>query len=294
MRSIQVEYLSKNGIRFHHSISQYPNDTVDFQCAESHYMFELFLLLSGSVTYNIEGKFYEVHPMEMIIIPPNELHSIKIDASKPYERMVLHFAPDLLPSFNDLDILAPFNTAKNTFAHIIPRNFLEHSNLLNLMYKCKEHCKEKSKYIDLRLARTILQIVESLNEIISQLLSSDNQPVEPINLKTISASCIQYVNANLTGDTDLYTIANALNVSASHLQFAFKKEIGITLHKYITNQKMQLARNLLMRGQSAQSVARELGYEYYSTFYNNYKKLFGIIPTSLTEIQRKYWENIDV
>ena len=269
MRSIQVEYLSKNGIRFHHSISQYPNDTVDFQCAESHYMFELFLVLSGSVTYNIEGKFYEVHPMEMIIIPQNELHSIKIHASKQYERMGLHFAPDLLPSFNDLDILAPFNTAKNTFAHIIPRNFLEHSKLLNLMYKCKEHSKEKSKYIDLRLARTILQIVESLNEIISQLLSSDNQPVEPINLKTISASCIQYVNANLTGDTDLYTIANALNVSASHLQFAFKKEIGITLHKYITNQKMQLARNLMMRGQSAQSVARELGYEYYSTFYNN-------------------------
>ena len=293
MRSVYIEYLSKNGIRFHHSISQYHGDDIDFQRAESHYMFELFLLLSGSVTYNIEGKLYKVHPMEMIIISPNELHSIEIDASKPYERMVLHFSPDLMPSFNDLDILAPFNTAKN-FAHIIPRDFLERSNLLNLMYKCKEHCKEKNKYIDLRLARTILQIMEALNEIISQLTSLDNQSAEPANIKTLSAACIQYVNANLTGDTDLHTIANALNVSTSHLQFAFKKEIGITLHKYIANQKMQLARKLLMRGQSAQSVSRELGYEYYSTFYNNYKKRFGVLPTSLTEIQRIHWENIDV
>lgn len=292
MRSVYIEYLSKNGIRFHHSISQYTDIENDFQRAESHYMFELLLLLSGSITYNIEGKSYKIKPMEMIIIPPNELHSIDIDVSVPYERMVLHFSPDLLPSFNDLDILAPFNTTKN-FAHIIPRSFLEHSNLLNLMYKCKEHCKEKNKYIDLRLARTILQIMEALNEIVGQLNSS-NQYAEPANVKTLSAACIQYVNANLTGETDLHTIADALNVSASHLQFSFKKEIGITLHKYIANQKMQLARKLLMSGQPAQSVARELGYEYYSTFYNNYKKQFGVLPTALTEIQRMHWENVDV
>ena len=141
--------------------------------------------------------------------------------------------------------------------------------------------------------RTILSIVELLNEIVNEINSlDDTRP--PAQLNSIPSLCIDFVNKNITNDTSIQTIANTLNVSASHLQFIFKKEIGITLHKYITNQKMQLARKLLMQGEPAQSVAKTLGYEYYSTFFNNYLKRFGIAPTALAEIQRMHWENIDV
>ena len=106
---------------------------------------------------------------------------------------------------------------------------------------------------------------------------SSNTPSKVYN---ISSLCIQYVNENLTKNLKAADVANALNISATHIQHTFKKETGVTLHYYIFRQKMQLAKLLLSQGQSAQSVASTLGYECYSTFYLNYMKYFQSPPST--------------
>ena len=117
MRKTFIEYKSKNGIRFHHSVTTFDDDYKSDQKAETHYMFEVLLLFSGSIEYSIEGQHFKISPMDIIVVPPNKLHTVKVDPSIPYERMVLHFAPELLPSFSDIDILAPLT---DNITYIIP------------------------------------------------------------------------------------------------------------------------------------------------------------------------------
>lgn len=292
MRHIITEYLSKNGIRFHHSISTQENSQQDILRPESHHMCEIILLLSGSVKYKIEGQSYDLSPLDAIIIHPNKFHSREIAPNTPYERMVLHFAPDLLPSFADLNLLSSYNDS--FLPSVLPKAIIEKSNFIDLMQQCKDLCLHPNKYTDLRFIGIILQIVETLNEIILSL-DSANRSI-PIKVDKISHACIQYINQNLTDKEKIspQNIAKALHISTSHLQHAFKKELGISLHSYIFNQRMQLARKLLLQGQSPQAVSNLLNYEYYSTFYHNFVKRFDATPHSFTVIQQKSRNNIDV
>ena len=283
MRRIFKEYISKNGIRFHHSVSTQENGKQDTLIPETHPMCEIILLLSGSVKYKIEGRSYDLSPLDAIIIHPNKLHSREINPPVPYERMVLHFSPDLLPSFADLNLLS--NYAGAFLPSVLPKKIIEKSNLIELMKQCETLCQTRNKYTDLRFVSLILQIVETLNEIILKLDETNALP--PIKVDKISHSCIQYINLHLT-DKDKLTpqnLAKELHISASHLQHTFKKELGISLHAYIFNQRMQLARKLLLQGQSPQSVSNLLNYEYYSTFYHNFIKRFGAPPHSFNELQ---------
>lgn len=290
MRHIFTEYFSKNGIRFHHSVSTY--ESQDTLRPESHHMCEIILLLKGSVTYKIEGQTYHLSPMDTIVVQPNQLHSREIDPQSPYERMVLHFAPDLLPSFADLPLLSSYENSLPS--PILPRRIIEKTNFVSLMEQCVALSSGESKYTDLRFISIILQIVETLNEIVLAL--SEEQPLRPIKVDKISHACIQYINEHIT-ERELLSpekIAAALHISASHLQHTFKKEIGVSLHKYVSNQRLQLARKLLLQGYSPQAVCNHLNYEYYSTFYHSFVQRFDATPNSFTEIQQKSYKNTDV
>ncbi len=281
MRHIISEYFSKNGIRFHHSISTLENGSQETLIPESHHMCEIILLLSGSVTYKIEGQSYHLSPYDAIIIHPNKLHTREIDPSLPYERMVLHFSTDLLPSFADLNLLSNYN---NFLPTVLPKKIIEQSNFIHLMQACEKLCENQNQYTDLRFVSLILQIIETLNEIIIQL--DEANILSPIKVDKISYNCIQYINENLTNKDKLtpQNLANELHISTSHLQHTFKKEMGLGLHAYIYNQKMQLARKLLLQGETPQTVANLLNYEYYSTFYHNFVKRFGAPPHSFNNI----------
>ena len=289
MKHFIVEYTSKNGIYFHHTVS---TNQPEWR-SESHQMYEIFLLLEGSVEYRIEGQIYHLKPMNVLVIPPQKLHSLKIDTTKPYERMVLQFSANILPTFFNSNLF--FNNNNDIFSPpiVIPQKYVKKSNFPDLMNHCRELCLSKHKYIDLRLVGTILQIVETLNEMI--LTVDKNNAVLPIEAAKTSTACIKYINDNIT-DKDKLTpqkIAQELHISPSHLQHTFKKELHITLHAYILHQRMQFAKKLLLQGNSPQSVSDQLGYEYYSTFYHNFMKHFGRTPSYYTNFQQVLLENTD-
>ncbi|MBQ8394722.1 MAG: AraC family transcriptional regulator [Clostridia bacterium] len=277
MRNILTEYISKNGIRFHHSVTTYEDGYRDTLAPETHQMCEVIFMLSGEVKYKIEGRYYHLSPLDAIIIHPNKLHSREVDFSQPYERMVLHFSPELLPSFADLNLLSGYNGS--FLPSVLPRKIIEETELRDLMHKCEALCQTENPYKDLRFVGIILQIVEVLNEVISKL----DERSAPVKVDKISHECIQYILRHLTEKDKLSPrhLANELHISVSHLQHTFKKELGITLHRYITDQKMQLARKLLLQGQTPQAVSDLLDYEYYSTFYHSFVKRFGSPPNAL-------------
>ena len=120
----------------------------------------------------------------------------------------------------------------------------------------------------------LLQIAECIHKI--KAMATEGKLLAPQIIKTnkISYLCIEYINQPLSLDS----LEKVLNISASHIRQTFKKEVGLTLHKYILVQKMQYANRLLSQGIPPVSVAEQLGYEYYSTFYENYVSYFHQSP----------------
>ena len=88
-----VEYNSQNEIYFHHSVSTFEEHKTFIRKPETHLQCEILFLLSGKVTYKIDGDSYEVHPGEMILLNMYELHTMYSDPSEPYERIVFAIFP---------------------------------------------------------------------------------------------------------------------------------------------------------------------------------------------------------
>lgn len=73
------------------------------------------------------------------------------------------------------------------------------------------------------------------------------------------------------------------HLNPDYLNRVFKKAKGISINKFIINQRMSLAMELMKGGLSATAAAQEVGYQNYANFVNMFKKVYGKLPSQLGE-----------
>ena len=114
---------------------------------------------------------------------------------------------------------------------------------------------------------------------VETLISSEYHLIpQPKSTNELLQSIIKYINENITKNVSTLDISSMLGISESYLYRFFKQKMGITLHHYIQNQKLQYALSLLNQGLLPQYVSNYLGYDYYTTFYTQFKRRFGRSP----------------
>ena len=74
-------------------------------------------------------------------------------------------------------------------------------------------------------------------------------------------------------------MAHRLSVSVSTLTQTFKKDMNISIYQYILRKKLILAQQKIQDGESVTSAAIQCGFNDYSSFYKQYKKMFGVMPS---------------
>jgi AraC-like DNA-binding protein len=93
------------------------------------------------------------------------------------------------------------------------------------------------------------------------------------------AATLRYIDSNISKPLDADSIAGALSVSPSTLTHSFKQEMGISLHKYVTQKRVALAQRLIAGGSIPTKVYADCGYGDYSSFYKAYFKILGHSPS---------------
>ena len=74
-------------------------------------------------------------------------------------------------------------------------------------------------------------------------------------------------------------LARQFYISKFYLMRRFKEETGYTIHGYVTEKRLILAREKIASGLSLSQVAEDCGFGDYSSFSRAYKKRFGVSPT---------------
>lgn len=91
---------------------------------------------------------------------------------------------------------------------------------------------------------------------------------------------ITLIAYDLAADLSLKNISAALNVNASYLSAAFKKECGETLTDYVCRKRMEHAAYVLKHtGKQIQIVAEECGIMDVNYFIKLFKRHYGMTPT---------------
>jgi AraC-like DNA-binding protein len=95
----------------------------------------------------------------------------------------------------------------------------------------------------------------------------------------------EYIVTNIDFPPTLDEISKKYNLSKEHIIRVFKKELGLTPHAFITNYKINHAKNLLSTNslKSLSEVAIESGFYDQSHFSKAFKRVFAITPSKITK-----------
>jgi two-component system response regulator YesN len=89
----------------------------------------------------------------------------------------------------------------------------------------------------------------------------------------------KYIHIHLSEELSMELIAQNVHLNADYLTRIFKKEVGISISKYIINKKMEVAKELLIHtDRSIGEIASLVGYYNYSSFNRIFTKETGMSP----------------
>lgn len=118
-----------------------------------------------------------------------------------------------------------------------------------------------------------------LHSVFYKILATLHKNVKAKNNSEVVAKVISYVTADIRRPFSLDDIAAYCGYSKNHIINIFKRETGKTPYMYITDLKIDMAKQLLLESESSQSsISVECGFGGYSNFYRTFLKSEGCSP----------------
>ena len=141
-------------------------------------------------------------------------------------------------------------------------------------------------YNMMEVDHTDLNVPLFLEASLLQLLSLSSPPSnegdsEPAKKEKRVSLAVEYIAENFRDpDLSLVSISKATGTNDKYLQRIFKKEMGITIYRYIAKLRMDAAITLLNTSNyNVNEISEFVGYNDRRTFTEAFKKQFGISPT---------------
>ncbi|MBE6643934.1 MAG: AraC family transcriptional regulator [Ruminococcaceae bacterium] len=276
-------------------LSYYSNATDDFHINEvtkpkgalalhSHDYFQIYYLKEGKIIHHLENSSAELSAGDVFIIPPNLVHYIE-----PSSQQLRFYSISFMPAF--IEDVCNGNKFVKDFIHYLeqlakenipPSLTLEDGDALfadTLVQKVmKEFTSDKTGKEAL--------IKSAIGLLLSVFARSYfNEKCESIKIRSEREAimhCITYVKNHLSEEITLLEIAKKTAMSKTAFCKSFNTVVGESFKKYLNRQRIENASRLIKSGECASVAARLSGYSDFSTFYRNFKRIYGVCPSEYT------------
>jgi len=268
------QYMVNRDFEFFHNI----DDSLMEVEYHNHDFYEIYFFISGKVTYIIEGKTYLLKPDDIILVNNKELHKPIIRLSEAYERIVIWVNPDFISkqSTDGTNLSMCFDSSsKSKYNLIRPSTELKES-IMMIVEKLERVCTAVSYGSNVLKEIYMTELLIYLNK--AYLNTHDEEIENDIHYNEAVNNIVQYINENLPGNLTLDILASKFYKSKYHLEREFKKSVGYTLHDYIQQKRLIMAKILLRGNIPVTEVYLRCGFGDYSNFIRSFKKSFGLPP----------------
>lgn len=249
-----------NDIDFQHKIDQAGHSSEIFE-KHIHPFNELIYFVNGNVEYTVEAESRKLKSGEIIFIPAGKYHFATVDNSSEYERYVLKFPDTFVPQY--------IKTIRDSHSCFLG-NAQEYFNILKEFDEMNNSYTNDELYT-LFLCNTIRMLVE--------IYHSPTRPLQekaPVVIKFL----LDYINDNLDKKITLESLSKVSNFSKSYISNSFKLYMKTPIIQYVRTKKILAAHKMIEEGAKPYQVARELGFDDYSTFYRSYVSIIGSAPAN--------------
>lgn len=243
-----------------------------------HDFYEIYFFLSGNVQYNIESRSYLLSPGDVLLINPLELHQPVFGREqRSYERIVLWINKSFLENLSTPgeSLAACFDTAAPGHTNLLrPENLMRQLLMYQLEQLIRE--KESEEYCSEFCALSYLvQVLVLLNR-------QARQQTREAEARAASDSAVyrvmSYINTHYNEELTLDDLANRFFISKYHLSREFARLVGTSVHRYLVQKRLVMAKQMMREGKSSTEVYQHCGFGDYSNFYRAFKTEYQMSP----------------
>ena len=226
---------------------------------------EIYVNVTGNVSFMIEKNLYSVKSGDIIITKPYEYHHCVYHDDSDHLHFWIMFSVDENPE------LFKFLTEKK----LGRRNHIRLSE--EKKQKFLAHCENLAKNSpDNRISQmaVFFKILSYIEEGMKKYEVSNKNVSLPKSLKDI----LDYINKNFASIHTVNEITEKFFISISTLERHFKQYLSMTPKRYLEDKKLQNACLLLRQNASVTDACFESGFDDYSHFITIFKKKFDVTP----------------
>ena len=264
-------YLLENFRLFHLRSAQ--GAQVDYHY---HEFCKILLLISGSGGYSIDGQRYLLQPGDIVLLDSRSIHRPELDTGIPYERIIIYISPEYLQrcSGPGSELQSIFSGEKGPVLRL-PES--RRRRIFHLAATLEQDLEGEEFGREILSSANLMRLLVELGRTVGRSEAAGPSPVMPKNERI--REIIGYIDAHLTEDLDIGELANTFFISKYHMMRLFRQETGTTIHLYVTQKRLLLARALIDGGMKATEACYRCGWRSYSSFTRSFAKHFGTTPT---------------
>jgi AraC-like DNA-binding protein len=237
----------------------------------------LCTILEGEkhISVNQENKF-KYDNNKFLLLPPKSDVYMTID--KPTKALVFELSDTLIKKVSE-NVSENFNVDYDLLVKdqlLCSQENSEFKDVLNKINKLLTTKNKSTEYIlDLYAQEMVYNLIQIKGA--QQILSFE--PDNPVN------KAIQYMKSEYMKPISIKQISYNLGMSEANFCQYFKKVTGSSPNKYLTNIKMEKAKNIIAHG-SVTEAAFDLGYENISYFISLFKDRYGVTPKQYKKLSK--------
>jgi len=135
-------------------------------------------------------------------------------------------------------------------------------------------------YLD-GLTLAVASRLVSRHSSVAKLISERNEGLRGRRLKQV----LSFIEEQLAEDLSLEQIAAVAGVSASHLATLFRISMGVPVHQYVIQRRVERAKTLLMQnGHSMAEIALAAGFAHQSHMAKHMRRVLGMPPQAIKRL----------
>lgn len=267
------QYMKTNTFEIFRYKDSYPKEVA----LHHHDFYEIYFFLSGNVQYIVESRSYLLTPGDVLLISPMELHQPMFGSEhRSYERIVLWIDKRFLEGFNlpGQDLSACFDASQPTHTNLLRPEGVQRQYLTFLLDQLMMESDSVDAYQEIASLSILAQVLISLNRLALQN-RTENMVSSP---GSAVYSVLGYINEHYHDDLSLDHLANRFFISKYHLSREFQRLVGTSVHRYIVQKRLVMAKQMLSEGKPSSEVYQQCGFGDYSNFYRAFKAEYQISP----------------
>lgn len=224
---------------------------------------EIYVNLSGDVSFEVENRIYPISRGSVIITRPFEYHHCIYRSNAQHEHFWITFSADEREDFLEMF----FGREKGKDNLIL----LEESQLRDCCAVLQTLLQEEPDLLARRIC--FLQFLRILST------GKGEKSVGVVEgLPPDVAAALRYIDAHFKEDISIVTLSQACSVSVNTLERHFKESLGATPFAILRKKRLIGSLECLRNGSSVTEAAFQSGFSDYSNYIQLFRKLFGLTP----------------